>query len=150
MSDLESHLKSCVFDEKKVPEFLKTFIEDRNKTKENNRKKILEENFCDEKPSFNTNSSLSQRLYSKNPKLLEMVNKSASKNKRDSLFDMLANMEKNKNNFEEEIQQTNTLLENRQDKNVLNNNSFSKKNESHEIDSFYVVNDADKGIKHII
>jgi hypothetical protein len=150
LSDLESHLKSCVFDEKSVPEFLKTFIDDRNKTKENNRKKILEENFCDEKPSFNTNSSLSQRLYSKNPKLLEMVNKSASKNKRDSLFDMLANMEKNKNNFEEEIQQTNTLLENRQDKNVLNNNSFSKKNESHEIDSFYVVNDADKGIKHII
>jgi hypothetical protein len=149
LSDLENHLKSCVFDEKKVPEFLKTFIEDRNKTKENNRKKILEENFCDEKPSFNTNSSLSQRLYSKNPKLLEMVNKSASNNKRDSLFDILANMEKNKSNFEEEIQQSNPLLNERQDKNFKANNSFSKNNKSHETDSFYVINDDNKGIKHL-
>lgn len=149
MSDLENHLKSCVFDEKSVPEFLKSFIDERNITKENNRKKILEENFSDDKLSFNSNSSLSQRLYSKNPKLLEMANKSVVKNNRDSIFDILANMENNKNNFDDEKQHINLLQDDKQINNVLNNNTFVKNDENNEFDTLYLINDVNKGIKYL-
>ena len=84
LGDLNDHLKNCIFNSKKLPEFIKKDIEENKKNNENNNKFDCEKEEIDEEinknTSFNYKSSIKERVYCKNPGLLNKVFDEKEKN----------------------------------------------------------------------
>jgi hypothetical protein len=98
LNDLVDHLKLCLFDISRMPEEMKRIF---NKADNKIERKIFDPD-AEEKSSFNTNASLRQRLYSKDPKLLQSIKNNTQPNKkRETLYDMLESLGNNDKEDEE-------------------------------------------------
>ena len=73
---------------------MKSILSEELKDTNREEKKVFDGDI-EEKTSFNTNSTLSQRLYMKNPLLSQEVNNEKKVNKRDSIFDFICKFNKN-------------------------------------------------------
>jgi hypothetical protein len=95
LSELKRHLNVCFFDEKKLPEHMKTQLKENSVTREFNLKKMVEEENEDNSNKyleFNKDASLKARLYQKNPLLINRAlnnNSLEKENKDDDLLDYL-------------------------------------------------------------
>lgn len=128
LSNLYNHIQNCLFEPGKLPKFMKKtyFFE----TEKNNRKeKIIKLDESEENLgnicSFNYTSSIKERIFSRNPKLVEKLFGEENKEKKD--------IEKNKDNIEkissnEEVNEMyNFLLFDNNNENNANLNIISSK-----------------------
>ena len=91
----------------------------------NREEKNVFDGDIEEKTSFNTNSTLSQRLYMKNPLLSQEVNNEKKVNKRDSIFDFICKFNKNESVVAEN--EDNKLYNIQRVENfVINNSKYNK------------------------
>lgn len=128
LSNLYNHIQNCLFEPGKLPKFMKKtyFFE----TEKNNKKeKIIKLDESEENLgnicSFNYTSSIKERIFSRNPKLVEKLFGEENKEKKD--------IEKNKDNIEkissnEEVNEMyNFLLFDNNNENNANLNIISSK-----------------------
>jgi len=90
LSELDEHLKSCVFDKKLMPNNIYELLNKENTNTRNIDHSEPEESCVNSYLNFNSNTSLKARLYQKNPELIKSSFSSENKNtKEKDLFDFL-------------------------------------------------------------
>lgn len=75
LSELQNHIKSCLFCPKNMPNFIKIELQNKNKNKGSETIELDEnaEEIIGKTSSFNIKSSLKERIYSKNPSLVKKI-----------------------------------------------------------------------------
>ena len=76
LSDLDNHIQTCFFDPEKLPEFMKEEIDIKNVKTKKKSKIILdesEEEDCNNICSFNYTSSIKERVFNRDPSLVQKV-----------------------------------------------------------------------------
>ena len=158
MTDLPNHLEFCLFDNLKLPENIKNYIQfsDKGETNKDN----LIENYDDDDQAnkylgFNKNSSLKARLFNKNQNLIINAVNGSVDHKNNSIFNMIESegglmknilndqtIENDINSFSEANKNENTLEKNnlllKELENEKNSNFFKKLKYS----------DEEKGVKN--
>lgn len=147
MTDLPNHLEYCIFDNIKLPENIKNYIQFSDKGETNNEN-LLDNNDDDDPANkylgFNKNSSLKARLFNKNQNLIINAVNGSADYKNNSIFNMIGSqedlmkhilndqtMENDINLYSEENKNENTL-----EKNNLFLKEFDNEKNSNSLKSF--------------
>ena len=99
LSELDEHLKSCLFDTNKMPKHLQKLLDKANVNdyKTDFDPSAPEESCIHDYLDFNSNASLKARLYQKNPELIKKTfssNEKEDKNKDKDIFEFLDDLGK--------------------------------------------------------
>ena len=147
LGELNNHIQNCLFNPIKLPKFMKitNWFKENNKEEpiEKNKENELEndnnesiENLC----SYNYTSSIKERVFSRNPSLVQKLFGQDEDNRKDTKKEHKINIKEKISDNDEVNEIYNCLIFDDKDKKEINNNNMNKNENEKSLQSSSIMN----------